>query len=174
MNDLELLLLFNESFHQWTGYIDDPWSKEQLEEFALLPHVELPIGSGVYMFYCEKLGPYYIGKAKNSLHSRLKGKLRADIRERRVLNKRNEDGKLEHAYPYLGIYEGNPTRLYYLNLDGVMADSVVERILLAAYSYCHHGQRPNSNRTGVPSFARLNDERAVVALREIAENFNLA
>jgi hypothetical protein len=170
MSDLRDILDFNYKYKGWDGFEIDPFDRE--DSFKLNKGVKFPDIKGVYMFESFDNGIYYIGQAKTSLHTRLKDKVKNDIRENRVTNYRDKNGKLFHDYPYLPIYDTEKSKIKYLKTNSLSKPSIAERILIAAY-HIANGYIPKANRTGLPSYARLKEVEAVEALNEIADNFDL-
>ena len=170
MSDLEVLLDFNKKFKGWEGSVKEPYDREA--DFVLKPTIKFPEAKGIYMFKSELSGIYQIGQTKQTLHDRLKGKLNEDLKEIRVKNYRDESGKLIHDYPMLPIYDEECSIIYYLSTDRYFNPMNAERILLSTY-YLSNGKLPSGNRTGIPSFAKLNDTKALETFHELTNNFGL-
>lgn len=164
------LLDFNNKYKGWDGFEFNPYNRKN--GFQIDDGVKFPDSKGIYMFKSKLSGVYYIGKAEHNLNNRLKTKLKNDMNEKRVTNYRNLEGKLFHDYPYLPIYDTEDTEVYFLKTRTLSKSSIAERILLSAY-HIIYGELPASNRTGIPAYAKLKQDDAQDALREIADNFLL-
>jgi hypothetical protein len=168
--DLEKLEKFNKEYKKWDGEEIDPYDRDN--GFEIDKNANLSEEPGVYMFDSDKSGPYYIGKANKSLKGRLSGKLSGDMKDKRVKKSRNKkDGKLNHEYPYLPIYDEESSKVKTLKTKD-MKPSEAERIIIAAQIVAN-GEQTKGNRTGTPSFAKNKDPRSKEVLNEIADNFKL-
>ncbi|MBI4596653.1 MAG: hypothetical protein HY730_09830 [Candidatus Tectomicrobia bacterium] len=65
----------------------------------------------------EQWAIYYIGRTIKGMLARLTMKMRGDAMERRVPNVINQQGFIEHKYPYLPIYHRCNTKVLYKYCD---------------------------------------------------------
>ncbi len=115
--------------------VPDPWHREEKikkKSFTLKDGIEFPVGPGIYWLASKKRAAknnrhpvYYIGKANNSLHCRLKDKMKSDYN-----TSKKKNGKL---WPSLRFYRDDETEVYYLPTKQLGKPADLELIMLAAF-----------------------------------------
>jgi hypothetical protein len=115
----------------WCFKVMDPWDKSA--DFSLRDNIKFPVSPGVYIFVDQDTNDiYYIGKAGNGLHARLRGKLRSDYRSRNTFRRVLKSGLVMHEYPYLAQYQCHKTVLY---AGETNYPKEAESVLLAAHKF---------------------------------------
>jgi len=162
----DLLQFVAENITEWNTSFADPWDRDNGFELNVI----YPDEPGVYLFWAAKKDEvYYIGKASNSLQGRLKGKLIADLKEKRVLNEWTKEGKLLHRYPYLPQYVEHTTVLYTITTPAEISPAELETILLAAHRV-KYGALPEGNFSGGRELANSKDPEIIALLETIGKN----